>query len=314
VTKFIWTNPEKAYSVLVDLNRPAYVLYYELAPTGLVHSGILRTLIRLNTLRNLLIERGLNVVSVLRLNDRYVLKSSRHLLNPSPHINSQLINVPSPEPSFSSYFDWSKADIQKAIKMFGITIDKFLLVSGMYQSNEFKGLIKEVLLKKTEVLRIISDSQKAPTSIFHPLCTNCQKMYYDEVSDISLNGKGEYVCKNCGHKSQFSVYENQGLLAFKIEIALTWKFLGVSMDFHGLNHVGATECAEKIYTLLFRMSPPLSYVVNLTIGADHKVVRKSLGNFIPVTGLSIAQKEKLKKILSNISDRRLLVLPDTLTR
>lgn len=309
MSEFFWTSPEKAYKVLADLKKPNYILRYELAPTGLVHPGILRTLIRLNTLRNLLVKGGLNVISVLRLNDRYVLKSSPYLSNSSPHINSQLKNVPSPEPGFSSYFDWSKADIQKSIEMYGITIDKVLLVSDMYQSNKFKKLIKKVLLKKTEVLRIISDSQDVPPRIFHPLCTNCQKMYYDQVSDISLSGEAEYHCKNCGHESKFSVYDNQGLLAFKIETALTWNFLGITMDFHGLNHIKAVECSAKIYTLLFHRRPPLSYVVNLTIGDNHKVVHKSLYNFIPVTKLSMAQKEKLKGILSKTPDHRLLDLP-----
>jgi len=308
----LWSDPQKACRRLLKLKKAHYVLYYELAPTGNVHPGILRTFIRMNAVRNLLINEGAKVSSLLRINDRYILKSIKYPPNISKYIDNQLKDAPSPVEGFRNFFEWSKTDIENVIKLFDIKIDTTYLVSEMYKSEKFKKLIEKVILKKKKILEILSESQKSEPQIFHPICSNCKKMYHLTVSELNSRGEGRYICKNCGNQSKFSVYKNPGLLAFKIETALTWKFFNISMDFHGLNHVEAVKCSKKIFKELFDSEPPLSYVVNLTLGRDHKMASKSHCNFKPITKMSIAQREELLNILSSTPDQELLSLPKRL--
>lgn len=304
----LWRTPQEAADTLANSGKTEFILFYELAATGLVHAGILRTLLRIDSVRAELVKRGLKARFVFGLSDRAALKSTNYLDKPRPFLGRQLKDVPSPEPTAESYFDWSCLDIRKTVSDYDIRVDEFLSDDAFYQSERYRSLTREALLKKREVIETLAKFQKEPR-LFQPLCSNCRKMYCCAVSDITPDGEGWYHCHNCEFSSAFSIYTNGGLLSFKLELAIKWEWLGVDMHFTGIDHLPAIQSSREVSAVLFRERPIHFYLLNLTSQGEGGVMHKSLRNFTPVTHLSAAEKRELRRRLISTPDRSQLKLP-----
>jgi len=310
VNKKLWTTPRKAAEELAGSQKSDFILFYELAPTGLVHAGLLRTLLRVHEVKTELARLGMRARFILGLSDRAALKTTRYLPNPEPYIGCQLRDIPSPEPAAKSYFDWSRADILRAIDEYEIEVDDFLYDDAFYCSAEFRKLTKQALLKKQEIVRTLALSQKTAPYLFQPICSNCGKMYQCVVSEINVCGEGNYNCQNCGFESTFSIYNNRGLLSFKLELAVKWEWLKVDMHFTGIDHLPAVQSGKMVGEVIFHSSRVNFYFLNLTVQDARGVMHKSLGNFSPITRLSVANRRELRERLLKTPDHLLLKLPD----
>lgn len=308
--KHLWATPRRAAEVIAGTGKREFILFYELAPTGLVHAGLLRTLLRAHQVKMELTRSDLRARFILGLSDRAALKASNYLPNPEPYLGCQLKNVPSPEPTARSYFDWSCSDILRAVDEYEISVDDFLYDDTFYCSAEYRRLTAEVLLMKCEVVRALARSQRTAPRIFQPVCSNCGKMYRSVVSDIGPDGEGWYRCHNCGFESGFSIYSNGGLLSFKLELAVKWNWLKVDLHFTGVDHFPAVQSGKMVSEIVFHSAKTNFYFLNLTIQGNRGVVHKSLGNFSRVTGLPAGARCELREKLLRTPDHLLLKLPD----
>lgn len=174
-TSLPWPDPSGICDELLRVRRSCSVLYFELAPTGLVHPGILRLMLRIDYMRKRIAAAGLGAVSVLGLDDRCDLKSSRYLSNGSPYIGTKITEVPSPESGFDSYFAWSVAKIREAIVAYGISFDRYELNGDLYRTSSYRELIARSLRHREQILRIIGKFQTTEPLVLSPLVRQMQK-------------------------------------------------------------------------------------------------------------------------------------------
>ena len=293
----------RLYSYL--MNHGTVILYYELAPTGLVHLGVLRSLLRIKELKEYFNNRGNDIKLILRINDRYVSKNNKNLKDSSKYEGVQLRNVPSPEAGFSSFLDWSLNDIYHIIETYDIAFDQILFVDDMYKSKQFQQLIWDTVRRYNELEKIIGESIKQYPQLLHPLCNKCMRMYGTNI--VKDNDVYLYHCTYCNNDGKINSHINDGLISFKWETALTWKFLNVSIDTHGLNHLNAAEVSKKIYQELFDIEAPQFFTINLTMGDRNSIVSKSQANFVPVSLLTRNYgKEYIIEKLAKVNDKTLL--------
>lgn len=304
-----WLSPSDAIDILSKKEKTSFVLYYELAPTGYVHAGIIRTMLHLEKIKSELIKKGFNVSSMLRINDRYVLKSKNYIDKSRFYFNTPLLYTPSPVSKYSNFLEWGISEIFSSMEKFELKFDKIFFVSEMYESKGFKDLVDIFYLKKDKVTKYLGGGQNKIKPLFHPLCEKCKKIYYAETSLINQFMNGKYICKYCGCESTYLIHENKGLISFKIETALTWKYINADIDFHGTNHEDVAKFSEKIYEILFNDSPPLLYEINVTLGNDKKMLSKSKKKFLPFNKFDNSKLKNLKELLVRTDNKKLLQLP-----
>lgn len=289
-----------------------YVIFYELAPTGMVHVGVLRTLIRMKQLRTALLESGEQVVSILRVNDRAALRCADSHSHSHDYRGFPLTRVPSPIPGHESYYHWSVADILRVLDLYSIPFDRVCTMTDVCEIDAFRQGVSLALQRLDEVLDRVSDSQRVPPEFFRPSCDSCGRTYYAKVLTLDSSGCGMYVCSVCGYEGTFSVFENRGLITFKIEMALTWKALDVSFDCHGVNHYEAVNTSRTMYRALGFGEPPGTCMVNITLGPDGKMVSKSRGNSKAVSQMTDEERGVVEALIERTPVHRPLVLPPSL--
>ncbi|HHT9106173.1 MAG TPA: hypothetical protein ACFYD7_09905 [Candidatus Wujingus californicus] len=288
------------------------ILYYEFAPTGLLHAGILRTMLRVEKTRSLAIQKGLAVKAILGIGDRTALKKQLHFPNFEKHINSQLVDIPNPVTNIGTYYDYFCEDIYRTVKKYNIHFDQYIRIGELYESDTLRDVLDKIFGQQSNILSILANSQRNPPTIFFPKCEKCGKMYYSRVQSFDQDGQSKYVCNNCNYNGICSILKNRGAFTFKLEMAIIWRLLGVDFQFAGQDHYEAIMVAQKIYNILFGNLQVIPYIVNLTITDGKNVARKSLGNFRPVSNLNPLESEKLLYLLERTPDKRLLILPKSL--
>lgn len=289
----------------LDRNASEINIYYELAPTGLVHLGILRTMLRMNEIRHLLIQEGLNPKTILRINDRYVFHQNLNLQDANSFEGVKLGHIHSPSSKYENFLEWSVDDIKKVIDIFDIKIDRLFYIDDLYKSPKFQELIWSSFDQRNFIEKIIRMSAKKPKDFFHPACDGCGRMYFTSLNIVKNICK--YSCSFCGYNGNISPDINGGLVTFKWETALTWKYCNIHVDIHGANHQRAAITSLRIFTELFNSHPPSFYELNLTLGNDGKAMSKSKANFIPVSKLAkMYGVKKVKDFLKGADDKILL--------
>lgn len=298
-----WNSPES----LVHLIRRAtqIVLCYELAPTGRIHPGIVRTLLYADTLRKLLEADGCASRLVVRVNDRAGSKD-----RPSSSELGVVLAGPLPAKGVSgvSALEQLLKELSACSRHFGVHIDQIDLVSKLYASDTFRRLTREVIKNAAAVRHLLSKYQTTPPVLFRPLCAACRHMYSADLPTNSLDGCGTYRCRRCGYVGTFSAEESDGLFAFKLESALMWEYYQADVDLHGQDHIEAFESSCAIATLL-SWRVPFAGRVNLTFNSAGKKLSKSRDNFVPVVELDFLLQGALKDLVSKTPWREPLHLP-----
>ncbi len=293
----VWWQPAEILEELRRRNLKEAVLYYELAPTGSFHPGLLRTSLQIQSLKDSLNKAGLAARCVLRLNDRYVLRSIDYSTEVGGHLMIPLTMVPSPIGGHDNFCQWSINDICAALEACDCKFDEVRYVSELYDSQEFKDLAADALLEKDSLLRYIGDHQQSRPSFFSPVCPRCSRMYAGFTESMSGQGVGIYRCSACELRFRFDVLKSPGLINFKIETALTWRILGVSVDVHGTDQRAAARVSAGVYKILFQDEAPLRHCVNCVLGSDGKIMHKSRRNFRPVLSYSPEERTELIRVL-----------------
>ncbi|GAG62300.1 unnamed protein product [marine sediment metagenome] len=305
----MWSTPKEIEQILISESKKKAVLFYEFAPTGKLHAGILRTLIRMNDVLEYLDSMDINTTSILSIADQVALKEQNHFPNFNQFKNRQLNKIPNPITGKGSYSDYFLDDIKKTIKYFKIKIDRYENVSKYYSKKMLYSFVPLIYKKQDEIIFILSKYQKSRPALFHPKCEKCGLLYQGTIYRINSLGCSDFKCTNCGYSSLISIINNVGIFPFKLETAIKWKLLNVDVQFVGIDHKDAIKASIELYENLFGKCNIIPYFLNLTISEGNEVVRKSLGNYKPVTTFNEQERQELRELLKKTKDGLLLRLP-----
>lgn len=212
------------------------------------------------------------------------------------YLGLPLFKVPSPEKGFANYAEFYAKDFINVFTKIGCT-PEILWSTDLYLSGKMNGSIKEVLEKADKIRKIYEEMYKKELPKnwypFQPYCPNCTKV--STTSATSWDGeKVHMVCgidkvnwtKGCGFEGDISPFSDKngivGKLPWKIEWAVKWKVVGITVEGAGKDHMskgGSHDLADEICKRIINYPTPypLGYEFFL-IGGKKMSSSKGLGS------------------------------------
>ncbi|MCL5435370.1 MAG: lysine--tRNA ligase [Patescibacteria group bacterium] len=268
-------------------------------PSGKIHVGALRGVVIHDLAYKTLKDAGVNA-KYTYIFDNHDPMDSLPIYLPKEkfekYMGVPLYKIPSPEIGFANYAEFYAKDFISVFTKIGCT-PEILWATELYESGRMNDSIKEILDKTEEVKKIYEELYKKPLAKdwypFQVYCIKCGKVSTTKV--IDWDGKEvKFVCsvdrlewtKGCGYEgktSPFSSKENiVGKLPWKIEWAVKWKVVGITVEGAGKDHMskgGSHDLADEICKRIIKYPTPfpLGYEFFL-IGGKKMSSSKGLGS------------------------------------
>ena len=267
-------------------DRRTCSIYYEVAPTGRPHLGILRCLVYIRNIASAMRENGIDSHITLRMNDRSAVTPSRARGLLSYFRGYQYKDLTRPDGK--SLFECADEEFTKVARyVLGPEI-AISYVSEIYSREEFIDIVWGNLEKFS--------SWQAGRQLFYPKATSSSKLYDTRTW---RSGTG-FEYETTDHLEWGSVNSdvNGGLYAFRVENVACWKLFSVDLDIHADNHTSVFKECAVFFAELFETEPPLASHIGLSIALDGRMCAKSEGNGLPVLDLIEKYGERAISVLA----------------
>jgi lysyl-tRNA synthetase class I len=311
MSSLVWLTPTSVIQRLLKRGCEKPVFYFEFAPTGRAHAGLVRNVVRLQQTQCAAIKAGMKPSTLLGVGDRAAM---RRVPRGDPRLelaDCQLRDIRVPEGS-TTYYDEFLRDVLKASSALGVEFDQVRRLGDLYESELLRSVYLTICDVQEGLLAKLSRHQATPPALYYPKCASCGRLYTSAVRKLEPEGGGVYTCAKCGYQSEFSVFTNNGTFSFKIEMALIWKWLEVDVQWVGEDHIEGMNAAKAVYELLFGACEVLLYVVNMVSGDGKSVAHKSRENFRPISEMSGPELVCLTEFFIRHPDRMELTIPRSL--
>ncbi|MCI0560111.1 MAG: hypothetical protein MN733_16600 [Nitrososphaera sp.] len=255
--------------------RRACCIYYELAPTGNVHPGIVRSLLYISSIASAVEQNGIKARIVIRLNDRSAVRVSLRSRVVTQWVGMRYADIGNCwfKESLYQMFCREVQEIVERLRLFGV---EYITVTQIYENSQFQDLLWCNLKKVYELW----SRRKVSRQMFYPLVQATRKLY---TTEIFWEGNAPiYRYLETGECGPITRSISGGLLAFKLEAALMWRHLDVDLDVHATNHLESFKVSVDLFKQLYDDAAPLAPRLGVILGSDHRMMAKSRGNFEPV--------------------------------
>jgi len=245
-------------------------------PSGRIHVGSLRGVITHDLIYKALLDQQVKATFSFVIEDHDPMDGLPIYLDEKKYqkyMGQPLNTVPSPEPGFKSYADYFAQDFIEVFNACGCR-PKIIYTSQLYQSGKMNQGIKKCLDKADEIRQIykkVSGSAKPDDWYpFQVICQKCGKVGTTKVIDWD-GEKVTYQCladlvswaQGCGHQAKVSPFNGTGKLPWKVEWAVKWQAIGITIEGAGKDHMSeggshdiSAEICENIinYPVPFALS------------------------------------------------------------
>lgn len=225
-------------------------------PSGKIHVGALRGVVIHDLTYKALKKAGVNAKYTYVFDNHDPMDSLPIYLDKKKfgqYMGTPLYKIPSPAPGFANYAEYYAKDFQDAFEAIGCH-PEILWATDIYESGKMNDAIK-LCLDNAEKIRGIYEElyKKSLPKDWYPFqvyCTQCGKVSTTKVFDWD----GEYVhftcdidrldwVKGCGYKGKASPFSKKahiaGKLPWKIEWAVKWEVIGITVEGAGKDHMSA---------------------------------------------------------------------------
>lgn len=264
-------------------------------PSGRIHVGSLRGVITHDLIYKALLDLGQKATFSYVIDDHDPMDSLPAYLASKKwgkYMGQPLNTIPSPEPGFKSYAEYFARDFIEVFNGCGCQ-PKIIWTSNLYSSGKMNKGIKKCLDNVDKIRKIykrVAGSLKPKDWYpFQVICPKCGKVGTTKIVDWD-GQKATYKClpdlvswaKGCGHTGKESPYNGKGKLPWKVEWAVKWQAIGITIEGAGKDHmseggshdIAAVICKEIInYPVPF----PFSHEFFL-IGGKKMSSSKGLGS------------------------------------
>jgi lysyl-tRNA synthetase class 1 len=288
-----------AQDIVSKRKEQKHVVATGITPSGDIHVGNLREIITGDTVYTALVE-DLGVDSrLIYIADTFDPLRRRYPFLPpeyEAHVGKPLSEIPDPEGRLPSYADHFLQPFLSSLDELGIEIEVFR-ADELYKSGRYVEMIKEALVRKEDVSRVIKDvsGRDLPEdwSPFNPLCDVCGRINSAVVKGYDIDKEEVYYECECGHKGVAS-FTGGGKLAWRVDWAARWKILGVTIEPFGKDHASpggsfdtGTRLSEEIYTYPAPYPIPFEHILlklqgEGTTKAKVTAMSSSRGTNVPV--------------------------------
>ena len=305
-----------AQDIVSKRKEQKHVVATGITPSGDIHVGNLREIIVADAVHTALVDMGVDA-RLIYIADTFDPLRKRYPFLPQEyesHVGKPLSEIPDPEGRLASYADHFVQPFLDSLHDLGIKIEIFR-ADELYKSGLYVDVIKEALLKKDELSRIIKgvSGRELPVgwSPFNPLCNACGRINSAIVTGHDIDKEEAYYECKCGNKGVAS-FTGGGKLAWRVDWAARWKILGVTIEPFGKDHASpggsfdtGTQLSEVIYNYPAPYPIPFEHIL-LKLqqeGTKAKVtaMSSSRGTNIPVHEmLEAVPPEILKHVIARV--------------
>lgn len=244
-------------------------------PSGRIHVGSLRGVITHNLIYQSLLDAGQKATFSYIIDDHDPMDGLPVYLDQKKYqkyLGQPLNTVPSPQPGFKSYAHYFAQDFIEVFNACGCQ-PKIIWASQLYQTGKMNQGIKKCLNQADKIRKIykkVAHSFKPQDWYpFQVICEKCGKVGTTKVT--AWDGqKVTYSClpdlvdwaKGCGHQGKISPLNGTGKLPWKIEWAVKWQAVGITIEGAGKDHMtegGSHDIAAAICKKIINYPLPFAF-------------------------------------------------------
>ena len=264
-------------------------------PSGRVHVGSLRGMITHNLIYKALLDAGAKATFSYVMEDHDPMDGLPVYLDEKKYkkyMGMPLNVVPSPEPGYKSYAEYFARDFIEVFNGCGCQ-PKIIWTSQLYKSGKMNKGIKKCLDHAEKIRniykRITKKEKPGDWYPFQIICEKCGKVGTTKVIDWD-GEKVTYKClpdlvewaQGCGHKGKISPFNGIGKLPWKVEWAVKWQAIGVTIEGAGKDHMtegGSHDISSAVCKEIIDYPVPFSFSHEfLLIGGKKMSSSKGVGS------------------------------------
>lgn len=276
-----------ARDIIAQREERKHVVATGITPSGDIHIGNLREIIIGDAVRKALVDLGVDAQLIYVADTFDPLRRRYPFLPPEydRHVGKPLSEIPDPEGCHYSYAEHFLSPFLESLTELGIEIE-ILRADEMYKSGLYADAIKEALLRRGDLARIIQESSGRHLphdwSPFSPLCDACGRITTTVVTGYNMAKQEVYYECECGNKGTASL-RGGGKLAWRVDWAARWRILGVTVEPFGKDHAapgGSFDSGKRIAHEIYNFEAPYP------IPFEHVLLKRSEGARTRVTAMS----------------------------
>lgn len=244
-------------------------------PSGRIHVGSLRGIITHDLIYKALLNVGVKATFSYVIDDHDPMDGLPVYLDEKKYkkyMGMPLNAIPSPESGYKSYAEYFAKDFIEVFNGCGCQ-PKIIWTSQLYKSGKMNKGIKKCLDNVEKIRKIykkISDSEKPKDWYpFQVICEQCGKVGTTKVIDWD-GEKVSYQClpdlvewaKGCGSKGKISPFNGMGKLPWKVEWAVKWQAIGVTIEGAGKDHMtegGSHDISSAVCKEIINYPVPFAF-------------------------------------------------------
>ena len=263
-------------------------------PSGKVHVGALRGVILHDLIFKALLDSGKKATYTYVIDDHDPMDALPIYLDRTKYkkfMGMPLNKVPSPKSGYRSFAEYYAKDFINVFNHLGAK-PKILWASELYTSGKMNQGIKKVLDEAQKIRKIykkISGSEKPdnwyPFQVICPQCGKLTTQVFDwdgkEVIFRCLPHLYQWA-EGCGYEGKISPFDGKGKLPWKVEWAVKWQVIGVTIETAGKDHMsegGSHDIASAICQEILDYPVPFAFPYEFfLIGGKKMSSSKGLGS------------------------------------
>lgn len=264
-------------------------------PSGRVHIGALRGVVIHDLVYQALLDQGVKGKYTYIFDDHDPMDELPIYLDRrvyQKYMGCPLNTVLSPKPGYQSYADYFAREFIEVFNACGCH-PEIIWTSELYHSGKMNQGVKLCLDNAEKIRKIykrVAGSEKPGDWYpFQVVCEKCGKVGTTKVIDWD-GKKVTYQCSpdlvawaaGCGHQGKVSPFDGAGKLPWKVEWAVKWQAIGVTVEGAGKDHMsagGSFDIASAIYQEILNHPIPYSFSYEFFLVGGRKMSSsKGLGS------------------------------------
>lgn len=299
--KFFWADQIADQIIKEKGRKKVYTCASGITPSGVIHIGNFREVITTDLVVKALENKGKKVKFIYSWDDfdRFRKVPKNISKKYEKYIGMSLSSIPSPFNKKESYAEHFEKKFEKELEKVNVN-PKFIRQSVMNKQRKYASLIKIVLDKRKEIMKILNKYRKEPLAKdWYPIAIYCEKCGKDFTKIIGIKDyELTYEC-SCGKKNTID-YRKKGIVSVKwrVDWPLRWRYENVDFEPGGIDHStpgGSYTTAKEISKDIFDFEPPLYQFYEWIRIKGGKEFASSIGNVLTIGDVEeIYQPEVLR--------------------
>jgi lysyl-tRNA synthetase class 1 len=286
--KFYWADQVADKIIKERGKKKEYVCASRITPSGTIHIGNFREVITSELVIRALRDKGKKAKFIFSWDDydRFRKVPANVPKNYEGYIGMPISEIPSPFAKGKSYARYFEEEFQIQLKKVGVE-PEFVQHSVMNKKCKYTKLIKIVIKKRKEIMKILNKYRKEPLKKdWMPITIYCEKCKKDSTKIVSIRDYIiEYEC-SCGYKNKVD-FRKKGVVnvPWRINWPLRWKYEKVDFEPGGIDHSvygGSFMTGKEIAKQVFNYEPPIYQFYDWVKIKGGKEFASSAGNVLTI--------------------------------